>query len=94
MIIPEKPHGKTILNIVLTLEAPNAKLPSLKLAGMDIKVSSVCLIIEGRIIKTKVKEPAKTLLPKPNKSKNISMPKSPKTIEGIPDKLSVNILIA
>ena len=56
--IPGTADGRTIRKTVLSLPAPNPKLPSLKESGTAFKASSVVLIIRGNIMIASVSVPA------------------------------------
>ena len=83
------PIGSTTFQIVWSLVAPRARLPSRIPAGMSFRASSVVRIISGRESSPRVREPARMLSPNPRYLTNRAMPKSPKTIEGTPLRLLV-----
>ena len=81
--------GMITCQIVCNLVAPKARLFSLKLSGIAFKASSVVRIMRGTHNKPKVREPAKILSPKSRYLTKRVIPKSPKTIEGMPLRLLV-----
>ena len=83
------PIGSTTFQMVWSLVAPRARLPSRIPAGMSLRASSVVRMTSGRERSPSVREPARMLSPKPRYLTNSAMPKSPKTIEGTPLRLLV-----
>jgi len=91
--IPGKAAGKTTLKIVWVLVAPSAKDASAKSFGTVFIASTVEFIIIGRIRTAKVSAPEIRLTPNFRPFTNIAKPKRPKTIEGIPERVFIDILI-
>lgn len=58
------PIGRMTCQMVWSLVAPNARLPSRMLSGMAFSASSVVRITKGRLSKPSVNEPARMLSPK------------------------------
>ena len=83
------PIGRITCQMVWSLLAPSARLPSRKLSGMAFRASSVVRITSGSASRPSVSEPAMMLSPKPKKLTKSDIPNSPNTIDGIPARLLV-----
>ena len=75
-IIPGNAEGKTTLKSVRTLPAPNARLPSLRLSGTALRLSSVERTTVGSNITAIVKLPARIDILPPNHTTNVTIPNS------------------
>ena len=75
-IMPGSADGSTILNIVRTLPAPSARLPSLSPSETERKLSSVDLTTVGSNMMAIVKPPASTEVFCPKNATNVTMPNS------------------
>lgn len=75
-IMPGSAEGNTTLKSVRTLPAPKARLPSLRLSGTDLRLSSVERTTVGSSIIAIVKLPARTDILPPNHTTNVTMPNS------------------
>ena len=62
---PDRAAGIKTRQIVCQWVAPRERAPSLKVRGRALRESSEMLIIVGRIMRPKTKEPARTLKPGP-----------------------------
>ncbi len=85
--------GSSTFQMVWNLVAPRAMEPSRKLSGMLLKASSVVRMTIGSARSPMVREPARMLSPKPRRLTKNAIPKSPKTIDGMPERLLVIILM-
>ena len=81
--------GSTTFQMVWSLVAPRARLPSRIPPGISLSASSVVRMTSGRESSPSVSEPASMLSPKPRYLTKRAMPKSPKTMEGTPLRLLV-----
>ncbi len=94
VMIPGNDCGKTILRIVCHLVAPTEILTTRNDCGTARKASSDVLMMTGRVMIDRVKEPANMLVPNLRKITNKPNPNKPYTTDGIPARLIIAIRMA
>jgi hypothetical protein len=84
--------GKTTFLIVCHFVAPQARDASLKLYGTALIASSEVDMIYGSTMMARVNDPASKLIPKLKATTKTARPKSPKTTEGTPASVYIDII--